>query len=82
MTTEYTFRQFHVRGNMMAAIRRYIEERLQPGDFLTAVIDNDGGGAGGRREHGEFARVRRLLLQRGAEFLLGFACQASSMALQ
>jgi hypothetical protein len=26
---------------MMPAIRRYIDDHVQPGNFLTAVIDND-----------------------------------------
>ena len=50
VATEYTFRQFYIRDNMMAAIRRYIETRLQPGDFLTAVIDNDLAEAVGRAD--------------------------------
>ena len=37
----YTFRQFTIRPDMVAAIRRYVDERIPPGDFLTAVIDND-----------------------------------------
>ncbi|MDP3703891.1 MAG: hypothetical protein Q8R78_05845 [Candidatus Omnitrophota bacterium] len=37
----YEFRQFRISDHMMDAIRRYIDEGLRPGDFLTAVIDND-----------------------------------------
>ncbi len=57
MTMEYTFRQFHIRDDMMAAIRRYIEERLQPGDFLTAVIDNDLAEAVGRADDENMANL-------------------------
>ena len=39
--TSYQFRQFHIRENMMEAIQRYIVEKIPPGDFLVAVIDND-----------------------------------------
>jgi len=39
--TGYYFREFYIRPQMMDAIRRYIDEGLEPGDFLTAVIQND-----------------------------------------
>lgn len=37
----YTFRKWYVPERMMGAIRRYIEQGIPPGDFLTAVIDNN-----------------------------------------
>ena len=37
----YQVRGFYIRPQMMGAIRRYIEEGLQPGDFLTALICNN-----------------------------------------
>lgn len=37
----YTFRQFYIPDRMMPGIRRYIEEGLVPGSFLSAVICND-----------------------------------------
>jgi hypothetical protein len=37
----YTLREFSIPDHMMGAIRRYIDERIHPGDFLTAVISND-----------------------------------------
>jgi len=39
--TGYHFREFTIRPQMIAAIRRYVDEGLEPGDFLTAVICND-----------------------------------------
>ena len=37
----YTFRHFHIRDDMMGAIQRYIDQGINPGHFLSAVIDND-----------------------------------------
>lgn len=37
----YTFRHFYIRDDMMGAIRRYIDHGINPGHFLSAVIDND-----------------------------------------
>jgi hypothetical protein len=37
----YTFQDFYIPERMMPGIKRYIEERIQPGRFLTAVICNN-----------------------------------------
>ena len=37
----YTFRGMTIPEHMMLAIRRYIDDRVHPGDFLSAVIEND-----------------------------------------
>lgn len=41
MGKAYVFRQFFIPVYMMGAIRRYIEEGIPPGHFLTAVICNN-----------------------------------------
>lgn len=46
----YTFRQYQIRPNMMGAIQRYIEHRIPPGSFLTAVIENNLSEAVGRAD--------------------------------
>ena len=37
----YTFREWYVPERMMGAIWRYIHQGTPPGDFLTAVIENN-----------------------------------------
>lgn len=37
--------------NMMGALTRYINDRLRPGDFLSAVLSNDLKEACGRADH-------------------------------
>jgi len=37
----YEFKGFYIPDRMMGAVRRYIDDRRHPGDFLTAVICND-----------------------------------------
>ena len=37
----YTFQNFYIPDRMMPGIKRYIEEGIAPGNFLTAVIQND-----------------------------------------
>ena len=37
----YTFRTFYIPDHMMSGLQRYIENHIQPGDFLSAVIRND-----------------------------------------
>jgi hypothetical protein len=37
----YTFRNFYIPDRMMGGLTRYIEEGIMPGDFLTAVLEND-----------------------------------------
>ena len=46
----YQFRQFHIPDRMMPGIKRYIENGIKPGDFLTAVICNDLRGACGQAD--------------------------------
>lgn len=41
----YKFRDFEISDHMGAAINRYVNEKLEPGGFLTAVICNDLSGA-------------------------------------
>ena len=37
----YKFRNFYIPTRMEEGIRRYIDERIRPGEFLRAVISND-----------------------------------------
>jgi len=37
----YEFRGFYIPERMMPSLRRYIDEKKKPGNFLTAVIRND-----------------------------------------
>ena len=37
----YTFKTFYIPKRMMHKIRIYIQHRIKPGDFLSAVIQND-----------------------------------------
>lgn len=37
----YQFRGFYVPERMMEGIRKYVEEGVVPGDFLTGIIEND-----------------------------------------
>ena len=46
----YSFRHYYIRDNMMEAIRRYIDHGIPPGDFLTAVIENNLSEAVGRAD--------------------------------
>jgi hypothetical protein len=39
--TEYRFRKFYIPSRMMGGLRRYVDEGILPGDFLTAVLRND-----------------------------------------
>ena len=38
---EYHFRKYFIPDRMMAGIKRYVEEGIEPGHFLQAVICND-----------------------------------------
>jgi len=38
---DYTFREFYISDHMMGALRRYIDEGLPTGHFLTAVLNNN-----------------------------------------
>jgi hypothetical protein len=53
----YMFRDFYIRPDMLAAIRRYIDDRIPPGDFLTAVICNDLREATGRADDGNLLNL-------------------------
>ena len=37
----YTFHTFYIPERMMPGLQRYIEDHVQPGDFLQAVICNN-----------------------------------------
>jgi len=37
----YRFREFYIPERMMPSLRRYIDEKKKPGNFLSAVIRND-----------------------------------------
>ena len=37
----YTFRDFYIPERMMGSVKRYVEDRIRPGAFLTAVIKNN-----------------------------------------
>ncbi len=37
----YTFGAFYIPERMLGGIKRYVEDGLRPGRFLTAVIEND-----------------------------------------
>ena len=37
----YHFNEFYIPDRMMPGIKRYIEEKIPPGEFLAAVICND-----------------------------------------
>lgn len=53
----YTFRHWSIPDRMMGAITRYLEQGIPPGDFLTAVIDNDFQGAIGRADEENMANL-------------------------
>jgi len=37
----YEFRNFYIPERMEDGIKRYLEEKILPGDFLTKVFEND-----------------------------------------
>ncbi len=37
----YEFREFYIPQRMVEGLRRYIDKKIAPGHFLTAVISND-----------------------------------------
>ncbi|MBT8489906.1 MAG: hypothetical protein KJN62_02540 [Deltaproteobacteria bacterium] len=41
MSHFYNFHQFYIPARMGSGIKRYIKNRIRPGDFLSAVICND-----------------------------------------
>jgi hypothetical protein len=57
MNETYFFREFRIRHDMLDAIRRYIDDRIPPGSFLTAVICNDLREAVGRADDDNLAHL-------------------------
>ena len=53
----YRFREFAISDRMMGAIERYVQQRIKPGDFLTAVIRNDLFEAVGRADDENMANL-------------------------
>ena len=50
MSKLYKFNQFYIPERMMSGIRRYVEHGVRPGDFLSAVIQNNLSQAVGRAD--------------------------------
>ena len=48
--SDYVFRHWHIRANMMGVIRRYIDHGIPTGPFLRAVIENNLSEAVGRAD--------------------------------
>lgn len=48
---------FYIRRDMMAAIDRYLNHRLEPGSFLTAILSNDFVRATGRADSENLANL-------------------------
>lgn len=53
----YTFRDWYIPDRMMDGIRRYIDQGIPPGDFLTAIISNDLKEAVGRADEENLANL-------------------------
>ena len=53
----YEFQQFYIPKRMMGGIKRYIENHIEPGDFLMAVLTNDLTGAVGRADNENMANL-------------------------
>lgn len=53
----YTYRQFSIRPEMLASLRRYIDQRIIPGQFLQAVLSNDLCDACGRADDENMANL-------------------------
>ena len=53
----YRFRQYYISEHMLDGIKRYVEQRVPPGDFLTAVLCNDLREACGRADDGNLANL-------------------------
>lgn len=39
--SQFHFREFHIRQDMLDALRRYVEDGTPPGGFLRAILAND-----------------------------------------
>lgn len=46
----YKFREFCIPERMMGGMKRYVNDKVKPGNFLTAVIQNDLCGALGQAD--------------------------------
>ena len=57
----YTFREWRVPDHMVGSIRRYIEQGIPPGDFLTAVLDNNLKEAMGRADDENLRNLPAIL---------------------
>ena len=53
----YTFRNYYIRPDMVDALRRYVEHRIEPGSFLMAVLSNDFMEAAGRADEENAANL-------------------------
>ena len=53
----YRFRQWEIPDRMMGGLKRYVEQRVLPGDFLTAVLENDLREAVGRADDENMANL-------------------------
>lgn len=53
----YFFQNFYIPDHMMGGLKRYVEDRIGPGDFLTAVLMNDLREAVGRADEENMANL-------------------------
>lgn len=53
----YKFQQYYIPDRMMPSIRRYIENRVKPGNFLSEVICNNLKEAVGRADEENMANL-------------------------
>ena len=53
----YQFRQWFIPERMMGGITRYVEQGIPPGDFLTAIIENNLSEAIGRADDENMANI-------------------------
>ena len=53
----YVFRQWYIPERMMGGLERYFESHIAPGDFLTAVLQNDLMEAMGRADDENIANL-------------------------
>lgn len=51
MNKPYKFNQYYIPERMMPGIRRYVEHGVEPGNFLSAVIQNNLSQAVGRADN-------------------------------
>ena len=42
---------YPIRGDLLGALERYVNDGIQPGGFLTSVLENDLSAACGRADH-------------------------------